>query len=423
MKKSELYRLSLAADKWKHLSWRQTIFNLSILPDDFKPADYDLDYKDELCHYYLDGEWKEIEDAVKGEPLYHPNEEYLLLAGDWGNNEDLYTTYGRALTNFTVWKFSVGTRFDYVNEFILPDAWLEKNKCEIVDDDSIPEGGNYITATEMGKFAQGIQELKVLAPMVTSTGSEITLTTHPDMDEVRERLIKEAGDDITKAVTVSNIIEKLDKLDKEWLSQDHSIEYYSSPKSRNRRRKLYVIEGVSTAFKDDGTFTLQSDPLLARWKKSDMVTKFNDSREGAYQRGSETAKGGEKVVFLQSTFQNHVVKPGNCGAKPLNVEINDFNYKNYVGLNHDDGKTLTPLSEEDLKKAIGTALPIRRAFLCKEEHVDFCSSCASLKYAEVPRAIANETSSIGSYIMYGSMSAMHATDLKVAEFITNYHIS
>lgn len=423
MNKDDLFRKSLESEKWRYLNWRLSVFNLSILPDDHKPEELDLNYIDDYAHVYLDGKWEKVEGAIKGEALYSPNDTIGFERGFWGDEGDTVTTYGRALANYTLWNFSFGKRFPFVNENIMPDKWLKKRIHLLVDDDKVPESGDYITATELGKFTQGILELKCLAPHITSTGSQITLTTHPEMDSTRERLIEEAGDEITKPYKVAEIIGKLDKLDEEWLSQDHSLQYYGTEKSRNRRRKLFAIEGVSSAFKEDGTFVLQDTPLLSRWKKKDLVAKYNETREGSYQRGSETAKGGEKVVFLQSTFQNHRVIEGNCGAKPLNVEINDFNFNQYEGLNGIvDGKLQT-LTSDMLKEHIGKTLPIRRSFLCKTDHIDTCSTCASIKYAAEPRAIANEESSIGSYIMYGAMSAMHATDLKVAEFNVNFHLT
>jgi hypothetical protein len=300
---------------------------------------------------------------------------------------------------------------------------LEDHITDAVDDDKVPDNGLYITASELERYIQGVLELKSLAPYITPTGSEITLETHPEMEELADRLFEENKDKLDVPSVVAGIIDQLDEKDKEWLSQDESILYYDSPKARNRRRKLFVVEGISSAFKDDGSFVLQRNPLMSRWKKEELVAKFNETREGSFQRGAETAKGGEKVTFLQSTFQNHRVVPGDCGAKPLPVTIHPYNQKTYLGLNAVIGNSVVPITKDLVKEYTGKELNIRRAFLCQQEHIDFCETCTNSKFAEMPHAIANEEASIGSYIMYGAMSAMHATDLKVAEFIPAYHIT
>ena len=424
MNKQELLNLSIREDRWKDLSWRLTVFNYSILPEDHIPTNYDINYSDGVAKYYLDGSWLSIDDAVPDEALYGVNEAINLEVGMWRNTEVIETSVGRIIANFTLWYYSFGDRFDFVNDDILPDDWFSKHIRLAVDDDAVPiDGSLYITATEIGKYTQGILELKALAKSITPTATDITLETHPRMAEYRAELLAGLGDvDIKNPSKVADVIAKLDELDKEWLSQDESILYYDSPKARNRRRKLYVIEGISSAFKDDGTFTLQPDPLMGRWKKDTLVAKNNETREGSYQRGAETAKGGEKVTFLQGTFQDHTVTHGDCGAKPLLTKITKYNGHKFIGLNAILNNKKVTITKDVISAATGSELPIRRSFLCKMAHIDVCSTCANDKYAESPHAISNEESSIGSYTMYGAMSAMHAVDLKVAEFIISEHI-
>lgn len=424
MKRSEYFVTALRKERWRSLHWRLAVFNVALLPEDYKPKDYDLNYIEGFPHYFMEGEWIKVEDGVENKALFKVNEKWTLPAGMWGDDsKEIATSPGRVLANYTVWYFAFGPRFEFVNSNTLPDKWLDDHLHLGVDDSKAPSSGEYFTATELGRFIQGVVEMKALSTYITPTGTEITLGTHPKMKATRERLLKEHKDELHKPSVVAKIIDELDALDREWLSQDESIEYYDSPKARNRRRKLYVIEGASSAFREDGSFILQSDPLMDGWKKEELVAKNNETREGSYQRGSETAKGGEKVTFLQSTFQNHVVTHGDCGAEALPEDITKENYKLFIGLNAKINGKIVPFDEELAKSSIGKTIPLRRSFLCKQDHIDTCSTCANDYYAREPHAIANEEASIGSYTMYGAMSAMHASDLEVADFIPKYHIS
>lgn len=426
MNKEEYFHHALKAERWRYLSWRLSIFCQVRLPSDFKPIDWDLKYEDDDAYYYHDGKWLKIDSKPHaGAGLFRPNERFMLKEEMWGLDSGGYidTTYGRALANFTNWYYSFGTRFPYVNENIQPDKWMKKRTHLVIDDDKpIPEDNQYITSTEFANFTQSIVEMKSLAEYITPTGSEITLTTHPEMETLKAELLEKHKDELDVPSVVASITDQLDKLDEEWLKQDESIIYYKSPKARNRRRKLFVIEGVTSAFRDDGGFKLQTAALTDRWKKEELVYKYNETREGSYQRGSETAKGGEKVTFLQSTFQSHSVQYGDCGAQPIDIDIHQYNKHRYIGLNISINKKLITLTDDNINDYVGKTVPMRRGYMCQMEHVDFCEACTNSKFAESPHAIANEEASIGSYIMYGAMSAMHASDLKVAQFLPEYHI-
>ncbi|HHJ0714833.1 TPA: hypothetical protein ACQFDA_004762, partial [Escherichia coli] len=84
-------------------------------------------------------------------------------------------------------------------------------------------------------------------------------------------------------------IEKaLDELDKQWLSGDQSIEFYNSPKSRMRRRKLMLMYGIESSFQEGGNYTLIPNALVEVDKAGmdNLVAKFNSIREGSFSRGA-----------------------------------------------------------------------------------------------------------------------------------------
>ncbi|MCT7476088.1 hypothetical protein N5V81_13980 [Escherichia coli] len=69
-------------------------------------------------------------------------------------------------------------------------------------------------------------------------------------------------DELDNPAVIVMIEKALDELDKEWLSGDQSVEFYSSPKARMRRRKLMLMYGIQTAFKEGADFTLIPTSLM-----------------------------------------------------------------------------------------------------------------------------------------------------------------
>lgn len=426
MNKNDYLSAACMAEAWRRLVWRMAIFSVSIFPENEAPEEYDLTYIDDYPHYFSTEEmkWLPIEGCNKGEEIFYVNEAFVVTPDNYpGLAENKKSTVGRYVYNWITTQYAFGTRMPYF-EGDDPKK-LERelfDKCLESDDDN-PDDTTSIRPHMVGKFVQAIQELRPICGVIAPTGSIRSLYVHPDAEKVLHALLEKYKDDMS-AANVKKIEEAMDELDKEWLSGDQSIDFYSSKKSRMRRRKLMYFYGIESAFKEGNDFTLIPKSLIGTSKMEFLVDKFNNARFGSHSRGAETAKGGEAVRILQMIFMNHRVVPGDCGTKLRHtVLIHEGNRTRYIGMTCDDNGKLVEVDKKFIDSHMGKYIKLRRPILCQQKSIDCCSACASLLKAEEPEAVFVDISSGMSNVMSAAMGAMHGTENNVVEFNPLFHIN
>lgn len=443
MNRHELFIAGCKAGRWRWRSWRISLFSVTKLPLElppdldeeeveifsiYEPEQYDIDYRADGI-YWFDKEgsqWNKLEGEDPTKPLYNDRELATFPAMTCVNQpQELETTYGRMLYNFLVITYAFGDKIPFFHKGRSGDVVkLFANKA--VDDDYQPKDGEVVFfASEIAKFVKAQYELPSMSPYVTPTGTARSLTTDPNVEKVRDELLAKYGNGRKlTAADVAEIQEVLIKMDLDWLSQDESIDFFISRKSVSvKRKKLFLLHGLETAFQKEGHFILISKPLYKGTDMTKLPAVFNAIREGSYDRGADTALGGEKVTFLQRIYQNTKIIPGDCGTKILyRFLLTEYNYRSYLGLNMYDGVNYVELTEEVAKANLNKTIAIRRPLLCKATHTDFCEVCCGKALSRSPRAVASEISNVGSDIMYAFMSSMHGNELSTARYIPGLHI-
>lgn len=440
MKKLDLFIAGCKAGRWKWRSWRISLFSVAELPlvgsemavdvefTPHEPEPFDINYTEEGTFWYNgeSGQWEPVEDAVAGEALYDNRGLADFPADSIPNHpEPITTTYGRMLFNWLVMVYAFGNKLPFQEK--ATSKGIVKLFCErVLDDDEEPpkDGKTYFTATEVQRFVKAMYELPSLCQYITPTGTEKTLTTHPDMVKRRTELLEKYKDNLTPA-NIAAIQNELIALDKEWLKDDEAMDYYLSGKAFSvKRKKMFVMHGIEASFQEDGKFTLIPTSLNEGGDLKNMVAKNNSIREGSYDRGADTAKGGEKVTFLQRVYQNTKIIPGDCGTKlTYKFIITEHNAHAYLGLNMVDAGKLVVLTPDLAKANYGKMIAIRRPLLCQASHTDYCECCTGPSLAKSPRGVASEIAAVGSDIMYAFMQSMHGTELAVAHFDFNTHLN
>lgn len=387
-----------------------------------KVEPYDIRYLPEAIEAYVDGDWVAIEDANPSEALIKPNDIIELPPGTI-NLKDIPTTstYGFLLFNFMVIEFSFGDKIPYVstNDY---KSILNKLTDNLVDEDK-EVAGKFIPS-ELRRFTQSMLELTGLVPYIAATGSAATLTTHPEMVKTREALFERYKDQLDDPAIITMIQNELVELDKAWIESNGDSEFYKSNKSFTvKRKKMFVMHGIEASFAEGNEFELIKTSLAEGWNPKDLVSINNSIREGSYDRGAGTAKGGEFVNTLQRIFQNVKVIEGDCGTKlTTNYKVSEFDYKSYIGMNYVSGTKLIEFTEELAKSNMGKVLKFRRPILCQSELTDFCESCVGPKLSASPYAIGQLISDMGSILMSTFMASMHGTELSVSEYDFNIAI-
>lgn len=322
--------------------------------------------------------------------------------------------------------YAFGKKIPYVQKVMPTD--IEKMFIDHFVDE--PDDGHDLKddeyyPSEVERFVKALFELTSLCQYITPTGSIKTLTTHPEMIKTRNMLLEKYKDHLDDPAYVTMIQNELVALDKEWLKGDNAEGYYSSGKDFSvKRKKMFVMHGIEAAFRDDGGYDLIPTSLSEGWDMSKLVAKYNAVRQGSYDRGSDTALGGEKVTFLQRIAQNILVQPGDCGT-PLRYHtvLTKDSVKRYETMNMEvDGK-LMPINAETTKSLMGKEVAIRRPILCKQSHADFCSACVGGLFSKNDRSIANEIPIVGTRIMLAFMKSMHGVELSVAHYDYTKHLN
>lgn len=436
MNKHDFFVAACKAERWKWRGWRIALFTVTrrqppqegILPSiDDELQTYDIEYRADGTYWYSVelGAWTLIEDATPMKPLLN-----VATLADF-NEDDIplkdspkQTTYGRMLFNWMVVYYAFGTKIPFQNKIKPTDLVKVFSPRTVHEDAAVEDESAIFRPSEIGRYVQALFELPSLTPYITPTGSERTLRTHPDMAKLRARLIKEAGDKINDPVVITNIQNQLIALDQEWLAGDEAKLYYLSKKDFTvKRKKMFVMHGIEGSFSEKGEFTFIPKALDEGWDLDNMPAVNNAIREGSFDRGHDTALGGEKVTFLQRIYQNAKVMPGDCGTTVVDIRVlRQENHKLYFGFNMVTPSGLVRLTAENAKDYIGKVVKLRRPILCKSPFMDFCEACATVELARSPRAIASEISAIGSEIMGAFMSSMHGVELAVAEFVIEDHI-
>lgn len=425
------------AEAWRRLTWRMSIFNVCRFPKDKEPKEYDVTFnEDGVPMYYAvvsddndtgtQYEWRMFADAKPNEEIFWPEEELAVPKEElWGIDQDIISTPGRFITNWIVLRFAFGTKLPYLAEggsFLVYEKEIY-SRC-LKNEEDEPENTTAIRPSEVDRFLQALYEVSPMCMAVVPTGTLNSLVTDPEVYKVRDQFLKDNADRLDDPSVVVELIEKLEKIDRAWLSKDQSIDFYSSKKARMRRRKLLIIGGIESAFREDGKYTLIAKSLSEETELTHAVERFNSIRDGSFSRGAETAKGGEQVRIIQMIFQNHRVVEGDCGTKLTHPTIfTEYNRKRYLGMNAVvDGK-LVVITEDFVAKNQGKLVRLRRPILCQQGHVDKCSACTSTSKPDEERAVGNDIAAGASNIMLNAMGAMHGRDTVVAEFKPQLHIS
>jgi hypothetical protein len=237
--------------------------------------------------------------------------------------------------------------------------------------------------------------------------------------------LEENKDRLNDPAVITEIQNKLIALDKEWLKDDNAMDYYLSGKSFSvKRKKMFVMGGIEASFQKPGEFALVQKSLNEGMDMDNIPALYNSIREGSFDRGHDTALGGEKVTFLQRIYQNTKIIPGDCGTTLTDYRlITQRNYAQFLGFNIIESGAPVELTHQNINSYIGKMVHLRRPILCQAPLTDFCSVCAGRALAKNPRAVAAEIAAVGSAIMGAFMSSMHGVELAVAHYDFNENLS
>lgn len=440
MKIRDYFMQGIAVGLHKRRQWMNCLFNIVYNINAYEEHyDYRLYQDEQGLFYWLPGnnEKEYIESWKEGEALLHFRDEITIETGEISNYqqpEPLVTTYGNVFVNHLCLVIPFGNIFPFqTGMFDLKK--IEKGILDRLIDDpednddpdlKAPDGKIYVR--QYLKFAEHILTLPAYSDGVVTPTTPKSLTASPERNKIRDKWIAENQHRITDPAAVAELSNILKKVDDEYLAGDESEEFYRSKKKlEGARKKVHYMFGAESAFSDGTKVELIAKSLEEGIDMDKLPVMFNSLRAGSYNRGKQTALGGESTKTIYRMVGTARIVEHDCGTHiGVPVTMHPFIAKDLVGYAMvKDGKT-TVLTAELINSLIGKTVDIRGPFSCKTgRDVDkgilgkgknICAVCAGSSLAENPNGIPAAAAGVGGRFLSLFLAKMHATVLRTVEW-------
>lgn len=373
-----------------------------------------LSYKNQLVsveQYSVSGDRIIIERTtsipVRGDGFLDLQEPMTIRKGMVANFTDstpIESTVGRYILNYVVLAEPFGSYFPYIN-----DVWKDGAIGDLVVKALLK---NDITVKQAYRYRNNLFFLGHFEELSVPSISVHALTTDPKVEELRKNISKEDREAIAAGdpVAMSKFEHTLIDLDKAYIKGDPSSGFYN-PDGKSydiHRKKTLLTTGMLEEFGHKGKFNYIMKPLEEGIGIEEFVVMANDIRKGSYDRGKETALGGEQSKFLMKVFQNTRITADDCGTKRykrLTVTPDNKNYVMYRNIVTNNG--LVTITPDNLDKYMYKQVDLRYSMGC-ETHDGYCFTCMGEHYRKTNQNFLTlGFVSIGSFFMLLSMKSMH----------------
>ena len=177
------------------------------------------------------------------------------------------------------------------------------------------------------------------------------------------------------------------------------------------------MHGAEVGLSEGVGVELIENSLAQGWQPSKFSAMNNSLRAGAYNRGIQTALGGDAVKWLLRTSSNISATIEDCGTKlGKTVTVDKDNVKKLIGLSVIiDDKPVLVDNSEDAGTYLGKTLTVRSPMYCNLDKTDYCFTCIGKRLANNPTAISIAVAEYGSKFQDLFMQAGHAKAILLAK--------
>jgi len=374
----------------------------------------------QVGYFFLDpesGNKIQIEDAVIGQPLFTFKDKITLEVGEYPNlKERTETSIGNVLINFISIYESFGTKIPFITGKFFPsdvEKIISKRLKTYPGPDSVNEENIY--PFEYARFVDSLNYLTGLSQLCVHVNSERTIVAPTGLKEFKLKLLKEYEGQLHDPVKLAEFESKLLAFDAEYLKGDPAADdFVKGEKLRNlARKKLYLEYGSDPGFKESNVVDPIINSLEEGWDPEKLPALINNLRVGSYNRGAQTALGGEMTKWLFRVSGGVSVTKEDCGTKlGFRRLITESNYKKLVNL-YVVGKEKSLLidTEDKAKVLIGKNVVVRSPMYCSLDKTNYCRCCMGEVLGSNPSNIPTAVAEYGSIIMYVFMKSFHAKAL------------
>jgi len=404
MKRAEFFLLAMQNKCYTRRAWVFSAFcNIAEGPEDWKADPYPYRIvQNQMGSFFVDPDrvneadsLVKIEDAPAGSPPFAVKDRIQLKAGQVPNlKKDVDTTYGNLFFNYIVLVHALGDKIDYVEGRVKVGALEDQIARRLADipEEGKPRESGPIYVDEYLKFCDSMFYLSGFTQICVPAASPKSLLPPPGIAEYKKKLLEENKDRLGDPAVIAQIDAKLIAYDAEYLKGDISEGFFIADKSRTTvRRKLYLMYGAEAPLDDSKpNVSLIKNSLSEGWDINKFPEMQDSVRAGSFNRGAQTALGGEAVKWLLRVASNINVVADDCGSKLGNVvNLTEELKDKYVGFSVVTSSGPEKLTEETFKKYVGKKVMIRSPMFCKLDKTDYCRCCIGERLALNPTALAS----------------------------------
>ncbi len=346
---------------------------------------------------------------VENRPLFDAIDTFTLDKNDtFKVKEKIETTFGRFFFNYAVW-YSNGVDIEYNNEKQGP-----KTISGLLTKLLLAKTIEPATAR---KVINAVFYVASFTALFVPTLTEKSMMNSPEVMKRKKELLEEYGERLTDPLVAKEYEQELIAMDKAFLEGDTSKRFLDPLSSKTyeiHRKKMFISIGGIPAF-DAGSnkYTFIPNSLSEGWTIDAFPDICNEIRKGAYDRGKETAKGGEQTKFLLRVFQDVRITEEDCGSvQGIPIVFDENSAKEHYGQYIVTNKGPVMLSSETAPQFYGKQVLMRSPMYCKTKN-GRCSKCSGEMFKTLNSdAIGMTMLKVGSRFTTLSMKNMHGTVIK-----------
>lgn len=348
-------------------------------------------------------------------PLIKINNDFDLYPNEIMNfkgDKPIITTPGFILLNQRIFVESFGDIVPYINKEIKVGD-LDDILADLLFNDKV-------TMEQAHQYMTNCYDIGYFTELCNRNFTDKSFTTHPDMvNRKKELFSKLSEEDKKNPLILSKIEDELLALDKEYIKGDDADVFHAAQGGKSydvHRKKLFITVGAIPSFSDKGEaeFNLIENSLSEGWDKYSFDTRVNEIYKGSYDRGAETAKGGELTKYVLRVFQDLAVSEDDCGSTlGVTVELTDnaTDKANLQFVGRTNLENNLPFSKEEILSNLGKTIKMRDPLFCKSKS-GICYKCMGYNFERIKEIdIGSYILDVSSGIMMISMKNMHGTKL------------
>lgn len=367
-------------------------------------------------------EWVELEGVVPDEPVLKFNTEVQLKKGDMVNlNRDVTTWIGNMIINQIVLVYPFGNIIPFMTGNFAPSD-IEKKISGLITTtpkDPLATRDPKLIYTDVLEelYYQAVYSIDGWLQLSVPAATEYTITTDPKIAALRKKLVKENWDAIQAGdkVVITKVMNELIKADMEFQDGDPEGGFLKVGKKKLFnivRARQYLMYGLEWDFTDPTKAVLIERPLEEGWDVTKLDYMANSIISGSYNRGANTALGGELAKIITRFFLNTYITEDDCKTKiGYHQLITPDLVSGYDQTNFKiDGKWKL-LTANEVSAYVGKTMEIRSPMYCLTGEDSFCLECMGHRFENLRTSLASIATSVGNIIMYIFMKRMHGVEL------------